>query len=268
MSDREQPDSLLGKAEDKWLFPLFDHCRELFSRTWIPSHDQCHHYRVWHYMKELLAGMNDAGIRTSEETAEKAIIAAFFHDTGLVRTLDESHGRAGRQLCLDYFRDRGSVYPPGIEEILLAIEKHDDKQSTHAGTGTDLLSILSTCDDLDAFGYIGAYRYAEIYLLRGTGITVLPSRVLSNLENRYRNLLRRWQILTSFVYGQQERYALTRDFYSSGENQRVLDFISRMIREQISLLDPELINKIHDEHSSTQTFIRQVQGENSRFPYP
>jgi hypothetical protein len=30
-----------------------------------------------------------------------------------------------------------------------------------------MLTILSVADDLDAFGYIGIYRYIEIYLERG-----------------------------------------------------------------------------------------------------
>ena len=35
------------------------------------------------------------------------------------------------------------------------------------GINNDLLTILSVSDDLDAFGYIGIYRYTEIYLTRG-----------------------------------------------------------------------------------------------------
>ena len=31
----------------------------------------------------------------------------------------------------------------------------------------NLLTILSVADDLDAFGFIGIYRYSEIYLTRG-----------------------------------------------------------------------------------------------------
>ena len=197
--------ALISGTENKWLSRLYLHCREQFSGTYLPSHNHYHHYRVWHYMKHLLAEMNDAGMVLTLEMAEKAIIAAFFHDIGLVRTLNESHGLAGKEMCLEFFHSKGLPFPAGIEEILYAIEKHDDK-----GPGTDssaakpdLLSLLSAGDDLDAFGYIGIYRYAEIYLLRGMSETALPSEVLSNIENRYRNLLHSYHYLTRFVSGQE-----------------------------------------------------------------
>jgi len=234
-------------------------------------------------MKYLMTEMNDAGKYLTEEMGEKAIIAAFFHDIGLVRTLDESHGLAGKEMCLEYFRTRDLPLPEGIEEILQAIEKHDDKgdrtdlkntagkETGDTGTSAakpDLLSMLSTCDDLDAFGHIGIYRYTEIYLLRGVSETALASKVLSNLENRYRNLLHRYHYLTRFISGQEERYALIRDFYASGSSLQVLSFIKRTMGLQRSLLEPELLISIQDEHHSIQDFIRNVHRENALFPYP
>jgi len=275
--------ALISKSEKKWLSPLFLHCRDQFSGIFLPSHDEYHHYRVWHYMKQVLAEMRHAGMAVKEEMTEKAIIAAFFHDIGLVRTLDESHGMAGKEMCLEYFRNRGLAFPAGIDEILHAIEKHDDKgpgkkvqltpgnEAANSGlsvTGPDLLSILSTGDDLDAFGYIGIYRYAEIYLLRGVSEATLPAKVLANLENRYRNLQHRCHNLTRFVSGQKDRYSRIKDFYSSGNCLQVLSFIKRALREQRSLPDPNCLQTIQDENINIQEFIRQVHQENSLFPYP
>jgi len=263
--------TLITEAEKKWLSPLFQNCRDQFSGTFLPSHDQYHHYRVWYHMKQLLSELVHAGISVNQEMPEMAIIAAFFHDIGMVRTLDESHGLAGKEMCLEYFRNNGLAFPSGIDKILHAIEKHDDKspgKKAQPAAGTDLLSILSTCDDLDAYGYIGIYRYAEIYLLRGVSENDLPGRVLSNLENRYRNLLHRCQNLTRFVSSQEARYSRIKEFYSSGNCLTVLSFLNRALREQRSLLDPEILQIIKDEDISIQEFIGQVHRENSLFPYP
>ena len=281
--DKRSLDNLIHGAEEKWMSLLWTYCSKLFSGTTLPSHDQFHHYRVWHYLKQVMTGLTGAGISLSERIPEKAIIAAFFHDTGLVHTMDESHGSAGRAMCLDFFRASGLPYPQGIDEILFAIEQHDDKayrahEDDNSGNGqvpggsssgiTGLLALLSTGDDMDALGYIGIYRYAEIYLLRGVSEPDLPSEVLPNLENRFHNLLHRYGNLTSFISVQKQRYALIRDFYSSPDNLKILRFLHKNAEKGSNLLDMSIIDSMQNNEGIILDFIRLLHEENSVFPYP
>jgi HD superfamily phosphodiesterase len=204
-------------AEQRWLLPLLNHCHNLFSEVFLPSHDHLHHYRVWSYAKELMLKQAEAGLEISPGLPQQLILASFFHDVGLIKTHDEKHGMESRRLCEEFFRNGGHEIPEGFPEILHAIEHHDDKSSGPGSIHTDrkkqVLRFLSTSDDLDAFGYTGIYRYAEIYLCRNFHPEALPARILKNLSHRMNNLKSIFESLPRFIDRQEIRYWITYEFY-------------------------------------------------------
>ncbi len=207
----------IRNAEEIWLLPLLHHCNKLFSEVFLPSHDHLHHYRVWSHAKDLMLMLAEAGLSISPALPQQLILAAFFHDTGLIHTRDERHGTESRRLCEEFFSRGNHPLPEGFPEILEAISQHDDKSST-GGPITDepdrqLHRLLSASDDLDAFGYTGIYRYAEIYLCRMIHLRQLPGRILENLNNRFHILKCIFEPLTHFIGRQEIRYWITYEFY-------------------------------------------------------
>lgn len=85
--------------EKKWLGHLQGHCKELFAKTHLPSHDHTHHTRVWGYFKQL---QNEIPALSREET-EAMIFAVFFHDTGMVINPGPEHGKISRAQCEEFF---------------------------------------------------------------------------------------------------------------------------------------------------------------------
>jgi hypothetical protein len=276
--------NLISSVEKEWLGKLYDHCRSSFKDRFLPSHDHYHHYRVWLFARELFSAFGHAGLSVSAEKICQTIFAVFFHDLGLSVTLAENHGSAGRDLCIEFFRDNDLKPPAGFEEILDAIEKHDDKtvSNTQAGVATGkftLLDILRTCDDLDAFGYTGVYRYAEIYMLRRIPDELLAERVLENLDNRYLNFTGIFPHPDAFARHQESRYLITRDFYTALNEEtgssNLLDhkrLIIRVFNEYYlsgkNLLEPGCNYQISHNNVHIQNFINLLQQENDSWPYP
>ena len=93
-------------AEELWLLPLLNHCHNLFSDVFLPSHDHLHHYRVWCHAKNLMILLEECWLQHIPELPRQLILAAFFHDTGLIHTRNEKHGLESRLLCEDFFRIR------------------------------------------------------------------------------------------------------------------------------------------------------------------
>jgi hypothetical protein len=256
----------ITEAEDRWQAPLYNHCRKLFSGIFLPSHDHVHHARVWSHARSLLLSIDSAGMTVPEELPEQLLISCFFHDVGLIRTPGEQHGKESRRLCEEYFSYPGSggLLPDkaSIGTILEAIEHHDDKtlkstpdNGTAQGPGyaPDLLTLLSTADDLDAFGLMGIYRYAEIYLMRGIKAEQLPRRVSSNVSDRFENIRSSFGQLEEFMKTHEPRFRQVHDFYlrlgqayaSTGERDSWEPELIGIFRESImrkeNLLLPERV---------------------------
>jgi len=204
---------MIEKAEKKWLNPLFDFCNYVFSAATLSSHDHNHHYRVWSYCKEILTAIN-AEKKISYNLIEGCIIASFFHDTGLSNTMNEFHGTESKKICQTYFLKNKLSLPQNFDDILWTIEKHDDKdyQSQHQNNNS-MLTILSTADNLDAFGKIGVIRYTEIYLLRGINITRLPGMVINNINKRFLNFKFNYECYPDLYKKHQKRYLITKNFF-------------------------------------------------------
>jgi hypothetical protein len=280
----EKINRLITTVEKQWLSLLYGHCRKTFNGLFLPSHDYHHHFRVWYFARQLFSALGQKGESLSREMIEQTIIAVFFHDLGLSVTLAETHGAASRDMCIKFFHENKLKMPTGFGDILYAIGKHDDKTAfiTHfpAGTGGPvLMDILRTCDDLDAFGYTGAYRYAEIYMLRGIPDEILADRVLNNIANRYRNFSGIFHKLAAFAKQQEYRFRITRDFYSGlkeeisyphqeGYRHMIIKLFRDKIQSRENLLEPGLKNQITDNNENIQEFFNLLRQENNSWPYP
>jgi hypothetical protein len=212
---------IIETVEARWYSALYAHCEKLFEGVFLPSHDHLHHDRVWSQARSLLLLLERAGLTIPELLPEQLIITVFFHDTGLTLTSGEEHGRESRLLCEEFFRNSEQSTPQPEKEsyrsILHAIENHDDKSPKPSAQYNKivpgLLKLLSTCDDMDAFGMMGIYRYAEIYLLRGIEPEQLPLKVSKNVRNRFENLKANFRELEEFIGVQESRFRQVYDFY-------------------------------------------------------
>lgn len=203
----------IEKVEKKWLSQLYKNCELLFTKTKIPSHDHTHHFRVWNYCKEIILALHQ-DIAINYDLIEGCLIASFFHDTGLTQTLDENHGTESKEICKNYFNSNKLNYPVNFDEILLAIEKHDDKNYQQEKQEPDsLLTILCNADDLDAFGNIGVIRYTEIYLLRGIKMNHLPELIIKNIDNRFRHFKQTYKDYSILYKKHETRYLITLNFF-------------------------------------------------------
>ena len=166
--------------------------------------------------------LDDCGTSFSLAEIEQVIIAVFFHDLGMVETIDQKHGLASRCICKKYFTKNHPNFKGDLDSILNAIEKHDDKtyknRVYHGEMHKTILSILCVCDDLDAFGAIGVFRYMEIYMLRGIPVNQLASLILPNIESRYQNFHQLFSHLTDFHQEQTKSYQFIREFYTKLQN--------------------------------------------------
>jgi HD superfamily phosphodiesterase len=209
----------INSSEQKWLKPLYQHSKSLFEKTHLPSHDAEHHLRVWLHCKGLLIELHKAGIKTTIDTVEKSIVACFFHDAGLTIDMGEQHGFLGRKICEDFFKQKPTLKVPDLKEVLEAIEKHDDKSKKEITADSSynmktILRLVSAADDLDALGYIGVFRYIEIYLKRGIADKEIPKKVTLNLRNRFSNFLNTYSGLHKYSDKQKIRYKITFDFFT------------------------------------------------------
>jgi len=209
----------ISNSEQKWLKPLYKYCKTLFEKTHLPSHDAEHHLRVWLHCRGLIIELHKAGIKTTHDTIDKAIVACFFHDTGLTLDMGEQHGFLGRKICEDFFINNQNLQVPDIKEVLEAIELHDDKSkkevtATTPYTMKTILKLVSAADDLDALGFIGVFRYTEIYLKRGIPDQDIPQKVIQNLRNRFANFLNTYSSLHKYTDNHKIRYKETVDFFS------------------------------------------------------
>ena len=174
------------EAERRWLRPLYAFCEEQFKAIHLPSHDHSHHLRVWIRARELLRALHDLNIQITAEDVEKILIAVFFHDVGMTVSIQKRHGIESKRICESFFKKSFLEIPVGFEEILDAIEQHDNKcydiNIIDKCFKKNTLSILSISDDLDAFGFIGVYRYAEIYSRRRIPVDKLAELVRNSLN--------------------------------------------------------------------------------------
>lgn len=197
-------DERIDIAERLYKDRLKEECSRLFLNTDIPSHDHHHHERVWRNATILIERLFASGQLLDDKMAEKAIIASYFHDTGLTVNRGPDHGKQSREIC-SRFLMKNNIEKEIAVEVLDAVERHDDKEYTADSDPASLAAILSVADDMDAFGETGVERYLEIYAVRGVAEAEMASRITCNAESRFRHLADTYKMFPDFVKEQRKR---------------------------------------------------------------
>lgn len=207
------PQLLISDAENRYRNILTEECMRLFANTSMPSHDHLHHDRVWRNASLLLEQLYEAGMVADPRFPEKAIIAAFFHDTGLTVNSGHDHGRESRQLC-SLFLENSDFSAVDRQEILDAVEKHDDKEYQALSEPASLAAIIAVADDMDAFGSTGIERYTEIYSMRGIPEDEMPRLIIDNVKSRIRHLESTYHMFPEIVAEQRINARIVTDYFT------------------------------------------------------
>jgi HD superfamily phosphodiesterase len=210
----------IKQAGKKYRKMLTEECRMLFSGTHMPSHDHLHHERVWENASELLGRMYRAGMITGTLMAEKAIIASFFHDTGLTVNRGSGHGAESRLIC-SRFLEKCDFTEDDRNEILDAVERHDDKSYTRGSDPASLAAIISVADDMDAFGLTGVERYLEIYSMRGIPVGEMPRMITDNAASRFRHLASTYSMFPDLVEEQKKRFEKVTEYFQKLQDEKI-----------------------------------------------
>jgi HD superfamily phosphodiesterase len=212
----------IESAETQFKQILEDFFISVFKEESLSSHGIEHHRRVWEYSKELLSILHDTEISPDLLLPQKLLIAAYMHDIGMVIEPGIRHGIHSRELC-NRFLTLNSLRPEDYKDVLEAIEKHDLKDYQADTVVHDLLTILSVADDLDAFGFIGIYRYAEIYLTRNTDPEDIGSFIMGNAAKRFNHFIKFFEYNDQLIEIHKKRYLLLDDFFKE-YNKQILSY--------------------------------------------
>jgi HD superfamily phosphodiesterase len=199
-------------AGQKFIPSLEEFFKSVYDDNKFPSHGIDHHRRVWRYAQELLQYIYPDEINENQLFVEKLLIACYLHDTGLAIEPGERHGLQSRNIC-ENFLSKNKLNKSDYEDVLNAIENHDKKEYLNTKLTDKLLLILSAADDLDAFGYIGIYRYIEIYLARGIQPGKLGQMARDNAEKRFKNFSLNFTRYPKLVRKHKARYMLLNEFF-------------------------------------------------------
>ncbi|MFW6223094.1 MAG: hypothetical protein ACOC3T_05735 [Bacteroidota bacterium] len=245
-------DLKIKQAEDKWLPSSYNYLRSLFKGQKLVSHDQDHHFRTWVITKILLQQKNREGVLFSAAFIEALLIAVMFHDAGMSRTINKTHGEESRKICEDFLSAGPGILDGYFKALLNAIVHHDDKMykkqpdSPNMTEEKWLLRLLCMADDLEAFGALGVFRYTEIYLLRGIAIAQLPQQVIDNVVSRFDHFCSFFPDSTGVQLFYQ-RYYFIYDFFSMLLNDGVDNDNSQS--SIIKMIESHLTGRYHDIHS-------------------
>jgi HD superfamily phosphodiesterase len=208
----------IASSEAKYRNILEEFFVKIYDDSYLPSHGIDHHRRVWKYAKEILVQLESQGFEVSQSLTDQLIISCLLHDSGLSVNQGVSHGIEGRKICERFLMEHSLPFD-SFSEALHAIENHDNKEYLIINKPDDLLTILSVADDLDAFGYIGIYRYLEIYITRGKPFKELGHLIIENGETRYRHFLGLYGFESMLVQKYTVKYDTFISFFDSYNQQ-------------------------------------------------
>ncbi len=278
-------EKIIEEEEKAWLPMYYNACRTLFNGSHLPSHDHSHHLRVWMIARSLLEVLSINNYTLTPLDVRKNMASVFFHDTGMVKTLNKSHGKESALFCLQFFEDNNTgLNESDKEEIISAIIRHDDKEYHNSLSLKNMkpsspLKVLPVCDDLDAYGYIGIFRYTEIYLLRKIPLPTLATQILPNLNSRYQNFLDQYSDLPQFIRTHKNRFSIIRNFFSSldktepdnsekSNNHEILRFLEAEIKQRKSPFQQLVSNGLSHPSQAIKLFFRSLNNELNQFNHP
>ncbi len=257
----------IESAEHKFKPILEEFFISIFDENTLSSHGIDHHRRVWGYSKELFIIVARQKPPSFTHLLPKLIIASYLHDIGMSVETGIRHGKYSRDLCLQ-FLIRNNLLLNEFQDVLDAVENHDNKEYAGDSDVNDLLRILSVADDLDAFGFTGIYRYSEIYLMRGIEMTDLGILVKKNAAGRFANFVKEFGFEDDYILKHKKRYEILVKFFEEYNNQvkgycfggstpsgycGVIEMFTDILNNKIELSD---ISRDPDLYSTDQVICR------------
>lgn len=207
-------------AEEALKEPIESYFLSVYPADHLISHGLDHHQRVWYYAKELLSCYPSSSINSDPLFIRNLLIACYFHDIGMAVDFGINHGITSRNQCIEFLKKYGLDLHV-CNEALEAIQFHDDKDYNSSSTHSSLLKILSVADDLDAFGFIGIFRYSDIYLRRKVKPGELGKRVRENALSRFKNFLLNENLTPELLSKHSARYKILDEFFLKYNSQLV-----------------------------------------------
>jgi HD superfamily phosphodiesterase len=207
---------IVESAEKQYKQILEEYFVSAYDEKSAPSHGLDHHRRVWKYSSELLKVI-PLKKKQYPKLSSDLIIASYLHDTGMSVDPGIKHGKYSKDLCARFLA-LNNLNIKDNSEVLEAIENHDNKEYINV-IKNDLLTILSVADDLDAFGFIGIYRYAEIYLIRNTDLKNLGYLINTNAGKRFGNFVNTVGKSKKLIEKHKQRYLVLDNFFNKYNEQ-------------------------------------------------
>jgi hypothetical protein len=130
------------------------------------------------------------------------------------------HGLHSMELCKKFIRNN-RLPESDYADTLHAVENHDNKEYKNSAIRYNLLTLLSVADDLDAFGFIGIYRYSEICLIRNISLPEIGNLILKNAEGRYKNFKRHFKFSDPLIRKHHKRFIILKKFFNQYNKQAI-----------------------------------------------
>lgn len=201
----------INSSEELYRAPLENFFVSIYPKNKLTSHGLEHHRRVWEYAKELLNYIENEN-SFDLIFINKLLIACYLHDIGMSVDTGIKHGKHSRDLCSEFLKEQ-NLDEYDYQDLLSAIENHDDKEYSGSEDKDLLLTILSVADDLDAFGKEGISRYLEIYRERGVEPYLIALSVRDNARKRFGNFQRCFGIYPGLVSKHRDRYLILDNYF-------------------------------------------------------
>ncbi len=205
----------LTSADNELKCSLESFFKKHYPDSYLISHGLDHHRRVWSFARELLEGEHEDH---DKHFISNLLVACYLHDIGMAVDPGIKHGIQSRKLCQE-FLDLNHIPEKEYVKALKAIEKHDDKEYKNKTGHSGILRFLSVADDLDAFGFIGIFRYVEIYLERGMPPGSLGDPVIENAGKRFLNFKTSFPDKQDLYQKHFARLSILTDFFGKYNDQ-------------------------------------------------
>ena len=246
---------IFESAELQFKQILEDFFISLYNEKSLVSHGIDHHRRVWKYAKEITLFLATHDLIRDPAIPFNLIIACYLHDIGMSVDTGVRHGRQSRELCVRFLKEN-NLKESDYDDVLLAVEYHDDKEFPISAGNYDLQTILSTADDLDAFGFTGIYRYVEIYLVRDINMKEIGHRILENVTKRFDNFENLLGFSDDIFQKHKKRYSILIDFFGK-YNHQVLSYQSGVSDPSGYCGTVEILNDVLQEKITLDSLCRE-----------
>jgi len=266
---------LADTAEKEFRHILEEFFTGVYDERFPSSHNIEHHRRVWKYAKELLPYYIKINLSASIDLPQKLLIACFLHDIGMSVDRGVKHGHHSRNLCKQFLKEN-HLKETCYSDVLSAIEYHDQKEYNFSVGGNDILKILTVADDLDAFGFIGIFRYTEIYLMRKTSFFQIGKIIRDNARGRFENFRNIFGSSVGLVRKYEKQYSILDDFFTAynlnvpryefGKTNPegycgIIDIISNIINQRSDYSDLTSVSMINHKDPVIKWFFRGFSNE-------